>query len=266
MSDSEEYIEDDEDDNVALIDRQLVEQSVIYSEKCKICNLPEEIKSQLESDYQQGSLTYLQLCEKYNSKLKEVGVDTVINGANITSHFKNHFDMAGTRDLESMKQAEVQMMKDLAIKDDHNGGKYNGKNIVEIIDDGSDEIKPVTKGLLQSKAVRIRKLYEQLARDEAISGGMQNIKIHKELQAAEDSLFKIIAVLKRDFYLDDSGKYDKSLFVVQDLATRIFTLLQEIEISFNGQAAKMEAIQEVKDSLANLFDKYQDEVDTIKPE
>jgi hypothetical protein len=258
--------EEKNEQEVALIDKDIVKESIVYSEKCKLCNLPDDIKEKLEEDFQLGALTYVQLCEKFNSELKELGVDTIINPVNISTHFKNHFDLAGMKDLESVKENTQQVMGELAIKDDHQNGDFNGKNIIEIIGDGSDEIKPISKAILQSKAVRIRKLYEQLSRDEAISGGIQNIKVHKEIEVVEDSMFKIIAVLKRDFYLDDNGKYDKSLFVVQDLATRIFQVLSELEIKHNGESSKMETITEVKAQLADLFDKYQDEVDTIKPE
>jgi len=251
-------------ETTALIEKEVIDLDVTYSEKCKICaKIPEDIRDKLQEDYQAG-FNSTQLCDKYNALLEEQGVEERINPQNIYSHFKNHFDLGNLQDSQAVKIAQTEILTELAIKDDDGG--VNGKNVIEIIEEGSTEIKPLSKGLLKSKALRLSKLYEQLAHDEALSGGMQNIKIHDRIQATEDALFKIAATLARDFYMDKSGKYDKTLFLIQDIARRIFIVLQEKEMRCNGHPEKIETMKEVVELLAQLFDEYEKEVDTIKPE
>lgn len=243
------------------------EDEIEYSERCKICSkIPEDIRSSLTDDYQRG-ITYVDLCEKYNSELKSRGLEITLNPANISSHFRNHYDLEILGDSSAAESLFAEIEKSIAITDmKTSDGQYNGKVAWELTAEEEIEIKPLTKSILQVKSLRLKKLLEQLAKDESMSGGMQNLKIHREIEMIEDSMFKIGASLAKDFYLDSKGNYDKSLFIVQELARKIFITLSELQLRYNGIPEKLETITDVQGVLANLFDEYEREIDTIRPE
>ena len=235
-----------------------------YSDKCKVCSIPETLREELQKDYTKGDLSLESLCEKYNPLLEEAGSEIILNSVNLHNHFKKHYRLQDIKDSEAVTAIQKEIESELVIND--GDSRYNGKSLQELVDEKELDIKPISKALLKVKSFRLNKLIGQLAHDEAFSGGQQNIKVHREINATEDSMFKIASVLLKDFYMDSSGKYDKSLYLVQDFASKIFTVLQEIEIKFNGDSSKIEALEVVKETLADLFDEYEKEVDTIKPQ
>jgi hypothetical protein len=256
--------EDENEENVTFSSSpKVIDQT--FSSRCKVCNLPKDIQDGISVDFKNG-YSYVDLCTKWNDVLKEKHLEAVLMPMNIYSHFKNHSNLQITQTTETKSYLEEQIFKGLAITDTSEGGKWNGKDIITIVDEGDTDIKPLSKGLLKSKTLRLKKLYEQLAHDESISGGQQNIKLHREITALEETMFKIVATLHREVYLDSEGKYDKSLYIIQELARKIFVALKEKELQWNGFPEKLTAMNEITTVLAELFDNYEKEIDTIKPE
>lgn len=231
------------------------------SSKCKICTtLPEDLRMRLHKDFLVGTATFEDLADKYTQKLKDRGSDVKLNAVNMHNHLTNHINTDDYKHSIAVAHIVSNVRKDLAIRE----GEHEGKSIFDLVEEGViDKVKPITKAVLLSKAKRLENLLNQ-CNTVSKETGFEPLKVHREIATTENDIFKLTATAVRDFFLDSSSGYDKSLFIVNDLAGKLFMLFEKKQVDYNGDPQKIEALNEIKKDIADLFDQYEKEVDTIK--
>ena len=120
------------------------------SDKCKICTqVPEDLRLQMYKDHMLGAGSLETLAERYSLKLKERGINVVLNQVNLHTHFKNHFQMDKIKRQIALDHMQSKLRQTLAIVDD----EHNAKSIFDLVESGViDNIKVLTKAVLLSKS------------------------------------------------------------------------------------------------------------------